>query len=70
MQFMSNIVLLTINPIDLFLKVRYTPLAPGHYFLSVKYNGAHIVGSPFKIECTGKYEHNALWSKISYLISH
>lgn len=38
-----------------FLKVRYTPLAPGNYFLSVKYNGAHIVGSPFRIECTGKY---------------
>ncbi|KAI5640019.1 hypothetical protein NE865_07590 [Phthorimaea operculella] len=35
-------------------KVRYTPLAPGFYFLSVKYNGAHIVGSPFKIECTGQ----------------
>ncbi|KAM3959991.1 filamin A protein cher isoform 4-T7 [Aphomia sociella] len=34
-------------------KVRYTPLAPGFYYLSVKYNGAHIVGSPFKIEATG-----------------
>ncbi|CAB3233002.1 unnamed protein product [Arctia plantaginis] len=34
-------------------KVRYTPLAPGFYYLSIKYNGAHIVGSPFKIEATG-----------------
>ncbi|XP_053618849.1 filamin-A isoform X1 [Plodia interpunctella] len=34
-------------------KVRYTPLAPGFYYMSVKYNGAHIVGSPFKIEATG-----------------
>ncbi|XP_028171570.1 filamin-A isoform X2 [Ostrinia nubilalis] len=34
-------------------KVRYTPLAPGFYYLSIKYSGAHIVGSPFKIEATG-----------------
>lgn len=35
-------------------KVRYTPLLPGDYYLSVKYNNMHIVGSPFKINCTGK----------------
>ncbi|CAH2269436.1 jg4466, partial [Pararge aegeria aegeria] len=34
-------------------KVRYTPLAPGFYYMSVKYNGGHIVGSPFKIEASG-----------------
>ncbi|XP_041983956.1 filamin-A isoform X2 [Aricia agestis] len=34
-------------------KVRYTPLAPGFYYMSIKYNGAHIVGSPFKIEAKG-----------------
>ncbi|XP_072945907.1 filamin-A isoform X3 [Epargyreus clarus] len=34
-------------------KVRYTPLAPGFYYMSIKYNGHHIVGSPFKIEATG-----------------
>ncbi|XP_055935732.1 filamin-A-like isoform X2 [Argiope bruennichi] len=34
-------------------KVRYTPLAPGDYFITVKYNGYHIVGSPFKVPCTG-----------------
>ncbi|XP_067124657.1 LOW QUALITY PROTEIN: filamin-A-like [Centruroides vittatus] len=34
-------------------KVRYTPLAPGDYYVTVKYNGYHIVGSPFKVKCTG-----------------
>ncbi|XP_045507450.1 filamin-A isoform X1 [Colias croceus] len=35
-------------------KVRYTPLAPGFYYMSIKYNGHHIVGSPFKIEAAGE----------------
>ncbi|GFR00533.1 filamin-A [Trichonephila clavata] len=35
-------------------KVRYTPLAPGDYFVTVKYNGYHISGSPFKVPCSGK----------------
>ncbi|XP_054724113.1 filamin-A-like [Uloborus diversus] len=34
-------------------KVRYTPLAPGDYFITVKYNGYHIGGSPFKVFCSG-----------------
>ncbi|XP_075587309.1 filamin A protein cher isoform X2 [Dermatophagoides farinae] len=34
-------------------KVRYTPLAPGEYLITIKYNGYHIVGSPFKIRCMG-----------------
>ncbi|XP_058812007.1 filamin-A isoform X6 [Topomyia yanbarensis] len=34
-------------------KVRYTPLLPGHYYMTIKYNQMHIVGSPFKIICTG-----------------
>ncbi|XP_015599800.1 filamin-A isoform X2 [Cephus cinctus] len=34
-------------------KVRYTPLVPGDYYISVKYNGYHIVGSPYKVPCTG-----------------
>lgn len=34
-------------------KVRYTPLLPGDYYMSIKYNNMHIVGSPFKICCTG-----------------
>lgn len=35
-------------------KVRYTPLVPGDYYISIKYNGYHIVGSPFKVLCTGE----------------
>ncbi|XP_076390473.1 filamin A protein cher isoform X4 [Megachile rotundata] len=35
-------------------KVRYTPLVPGDYYISIKYNGYHIVGSPFKVPCTGQ----------------
>ncbi|KAK0169999.1 hypothetical protein PV328_010615 [Microctonus aethiopoides] len=34
-------------------KVRYTPLVPGDYYISIKYNGYHIAGSPFKVPCTG-----------------
>ncbi|XP_011497813.1 PREDICTED: filamin-A [Ceratosolen solmsi marchali] len=34
-------------------KVRYTPLVPGDYYVSIKYNGYHIVGSPFKVNATG-----------------
>ena len=35
-------------------KVRYTPLVPGDYYISIKYNGYHISGSPFKVTATGK----------------
>ncbi|XP_015833310.1 filamin-A isoform X1 [Tribolium castaneum] len=34
-------------------KVRYTPLAPGDYYISIKYNNNHIVGSPFKVNSKG-----------------
>ncbi|CAG2176229.1 unnamed protein product, partial [Oppiella nova] len=34
-------------------KVRYTPLAQGEYFITVKFNGYHVVGSPFKVRCMG-----------------
>lgn len=34
-------------------KVHYTPLVPGLYNISVKYNCYHIFGSPFKATCTG-----------------
>ncbi|VDO98791.1 unnamed protein product, partial [Soboliphyme baturini] len=34
--------------------IRYTPMAPGVYFLAIKYNGIHIPGSPFKVLITGK----------------
>ncbi|KAK4872119.1 hypothetical protein RN001_016243 [Aquatica leii] len=35
-------------------KVRYTPLAPGDYYISIKYNNNHIVGSPFKVHGKGE----------------
>lgn len=35
-------------------KVRYTPLAPGEYFVTVKYAGYHIPGSPVRVPCSGK----------------
>lgn len=34
-------------------KVRYTPLLPGDYYCTIKYNHMHIVGSPFKIVVDG-----------------
>ncbi|XP_070558726.1 filamin-A-like isoform X10 [Ptychodera flava] len=35
-------------------KCMYTPMAPGDYFITIKYAGAHhIVGSPFKVKVTG-----------------
>lgn len=30
-------------------KINYTPLAPGEYLISIKYNGCHIGSSPFKV---------------------
>lgn len=36
-------------------KVRYTPLTPGEYYISIKYNNHHIVGSPFKVLSKGTY---------------
>lgn len=35
-------------------KVRYTPLLPGDYYCTIKYNHMHIVGSPFKIVVDGE----------------
>lgn len=35
-------------------KVRYTPLVPGDYYIAVKYNAYHVVGSPWKVKCTGE----------------
>lgn len=30
-------------------KVRYTPLVAGDYYIAVKYNSYHVVGSPWKV---------------------
>lgn len=46
-------VTMDIGDVDDGYKVRYTPLVPGEYFVTIKYNGFHIVGSPFVAVCTG-----------------
>uniref|UniRef100_A0A158Q7V9 Calponin-homology (CH) domain-containing protein n=1 Tax=Elaeophora elaphi TaxID=1147741 RepID=A0A158Q7V9_9BILA len=40
--------------LDMGYKVRYMALAPGAYFVDIKYAGVHIPGSPFKIMMAGK----------------
>lgn len=46
-------VAMDVGDVDEGYKVRYTPLVPGEYFIAIKYNGFHIVGSPFVAACTG-----------------
>ena len=41
--------------VDIGYKVRYTPLAPGDYYMTIKYNGIHVPGSPYKVKITGKF---------------
>ena len=48
-------------------KVRYTPLVPGDYYISLKYNGYHIVGSPFKVKCKGDYSCYMMCIFVSFL---
>lgn len=36
-------------------KVRYTPLVPGDYYIAVKYNAYHVVGSPWKVRVCVKW---------------
>jgi hypothetical protein len=43
------------SEVDEGYKVRYTPLLPGEYYISIKYNGVHIPLSPFKVICTGRF---------------
>uniref|UniRef100_A0A8K9UIH9 Calponin-homology (CH) domain-containing protein n=1 Tax=Oncorhynchus mykiss TaxID=8022 RepID=A0A8K9UIH9_ONCMY len=41
-------------------KVTYTPMAPGNYFISIRYGGPyHIVGSPFKAKITAPSQSDA-----------
>lgn len=40
--------------VDAGYNVKYTPTIPGEYYITVKYNGYHIVGSPFRVVCTGE----------------
>jgi filamin len=34
-------------------EVRYTPMVPGKYFVTVKYNGKNVKGSPFSVNVGG-----------------
>jgi len=41
------------NEVDKGYEVSYTPLVPGDYFVTVKYNGNNVDGSPFKVVVAG-----------------
>jgi len=44
---------LTCHEVDKGYEVCYNPLVPGKYFVTVKYNGKSIRGSPFSIQIDG-----------------
>jgi filamin len=44
---------LSCNEVDEGYEVRYTPLVPGKYFVTVKYNGKNVKGSPFSVTVGG-----------------
>ncbi len=39
--------------VDAGYEVSYTPLVPGKYFVTVKYNGKNVSGSPFSVNVSG-----------------
>ena len=42
------------NEVSQGYEVSYTPSVPGDYFVTVKYNGKNVDGSPFKVIATGQ----------------
>ena len=44
---------LSCNEVDDGYEVAYTPMVPGKYFVTVKYNGNNINGSPFSVQVGG-----------------
>ena len=44
---------LSCNEVDDGYEVAYTPMVPGKYFVTVKYNGNNIKGSPFSVQVGG-----------------
>merc|ERR1719225_293301 len=44
---------LSCNEVDDGYEVSYTPTAPGKYFVTVKYNGKNVRGSPFSVVVNG-----------------
>ncbi len=45
---------LSCNEVDDGYEVHYTPLVPGKYFVTVKYNGKNVKGSPFCVNIGGE----------------
>jgi filamin len=45
---------LTCNEVDTGYEVSYTPLVPGRYYVTVKYNGKNVRGSPFSVTVSGE----------------
>ena len=44
---------LSCNEVDEGYEVAYTPTVPGKYFVTVKYNGNNVNGSPFTVQVGG-----------------
>ena len=44
---------LSCNEVDDGYEVSYTPMAPGKYYVTVKYNGKNVRGSPFQVMVGG-----------------
>merc|ERR550532_2043332 len=42
------------NEVNQGYEVSYTPSVPGDYYVTVKYNGENVAGSPFKVIATGQ----------------
>merc|ERR1719225_581432 len=45
---------LSCNEVDDGYEVSYTPMAPGKYYVTVKYNGKNVRGSPFSVMINGE----------------
>lgn len=55
--------------IDEGYRVNYTPLAPGDYLISIKYNGSHIGPSPYKVRAVKQPGSRAIADPGSHEIS-
>ena len=45
---------LACNEVENGYEVSYTPMAPGKYYVTVKYNGKNVAGSPFACYVDGE----------------
>eukprot|EP00095_Tigriopus_kingsejongensis_P006988 maker-scaffold430_size173499-snap-gene-0.40 protein:Tk06988 transcript:maker-scaffold430_size173499-snap-gene-0.40-mRNA-1 annotation:"filamin-a isoform x3" len=51
---------LACHEVDHGYEVSYTPMVPGKYYVTVKYNGKNIAGSPFSVHISGEHLGDAL----------